>query len=545
MKKTEKAALLLQSFPEIPKADLLECQRLAPHFMLYRSDLSSARCGACGKTLTDYDYDDFLFVLEHKKDIVCPECGRKVTAVCDKYRYSVEVERYAQNFVIFQAGENGTCYAHCVRIQVNLHKEIGEPAQEVARYEETQRYAFADGQCYRFGRDRVNQLIPIYPGSDSFYARTGLSEWKYRTRMTEPTWDQPGMGYFQDKTYTILDDAKPLKGTCLQYAEIDKLDQIPMFEYIKFYMKHPNIEYIIKLGYTDMVRHWFAGYCAGVPGWIDWKQNDVRRMLGMDSYELRETKAREITPEDWHMIRENMPGFTVNECLKYAHLIRSCWGTLEGCAGKSTEDKRRVLKYLHRQNRGTHRQMYLSDYSDYLRECRELHYDLNDPVIRFPRDLAAAHERTAEALRAIQAERAAIAEAKRLKQRLRDAKKLDKELRKLKLLRDRLCFQYEDLLIRAPESAVEIVQEGAALHHCVGGYAERHAKGALHIMFIRTAEKPDVPYYTMEISTEGQIVQVRGLRNCNPTAAVKALIAAYTEYLAGIFGKQQKARKTA
>ena len=127
MKKTEKAALLLQSFPEIPKADLLECQRLAPHFMLYRSDLSSARCGACGKTLTDYDYDDFLFVLEHKKDIVCPECGRKVTAVCDKYRYSVEVERYAQNFVIFQAGDNGTCYAHCVRIQVNLHKEIGEP----------------------------------------------------------------------------------------------------------------------------------------------------------------------------------------------------------------------------------------------------------------------------------------------------------------------------------------------------------------------------------------------------------------------------------
>ena len=42
-----------------------------------------------------------------------------------------------------------------------------------------------------------------------------------------------------------------------------------------------------------------------------------------------------------------------------------------------------------------------------------------------------------------------------------------------------------------------------------------------------------------------KIVQVRGLRNCNPTAAVKALIAAYTEYLAGIFGKQQKARKTA
>lgn len=544
MKKTEKAALLLQSFPEIPKADLLECQRLAPHFMLYRQDLSSARCGACGKTLTDYDYDDFLFILEHKKDIVCPECGRKVTAVCDKYRYSVEVERYAQNFVIFQAGKDGICYAHCVRIQVNLHKELGEPAQEVSRYEETQRYAFAGGQCYRFGRDRVNQLIPIYPGSDSFYSRTGLSDWKYRTRMTEPTWDQPGMGYFQDKSYTILDDVEPLKGTCLQYAEIDKLDQIPMFDYIRFYMKHPNVEYIIKLGYADMVRHWFTGYCAGVPDWIDWKQNDVRRMLGMDSYELRETKEREITPEDWHTIRQNMQGFTVNECLKYAHLIRHSWGTLETCAGKRTEDQRRLLKYLHKQNRGTQRQMYLSDYSDYLRECRELHYDMNDPAIRFPRSLLDAHERTAVALRAIHAEQATRAEAERLKKRLKETKKLDKEFKKQQMFRDRLGYQSGDLLIRAPKTAAEIVEEGAALHHCVGGYAERHAKGVLHIMFIRSADKPDVPFYTMEISTDGQIIQVRGLRNCDPPKQVKAFIEEYKQHLAAVFGREKR-RKTA
>ena len=91
----------------------------------------------------------------------------------------------------------------------------------------------------------------------------------------------------------------------------------------------------------------------------------------------------------------------------------------------------------------------------------------------------------------------------------------------------------------------EIIDEGKALCHCVGGYAERHAKGKLHIMFIRKADKPDVPFYTVEVDLFGKIVQVRGQRNCKTTPEVDAFIEAYKEHLAEVFGKQQKARKTA
>ena len=45
----------------------------------------------------------------------------------------------------------------------------------------------------------------------------------------------------------------------------------------------------------------------------------------------------------------------------------------------------------------------------------------------------------------------------------------------------------------------EIISEGQALQHCVGGYAERHAEGKTTILFIRRKDNLDTPYYTLEI----------------------------------------------
>ncbi|MBP0975908.1 MAG: PcfJ domain-containing protein, partial [Oscillospiraceae bacterium] len=66
----------------------------------------------------------------------------------------------------------------------------------------------------------------------------------------------------------------------------------------------------------------------------------------------------------------------------------------------------------------------------------------------------------------------------------------------------------------------------------------------LHIMFIRTVEKPDVPFYTVEVDLFGKIVQVRGLRNCKTTPEVDAFMEEYKQHLAAVFGKEKR-RKTA
>ena len=60
-------------------------------------------------------------------------------------------------------------------------------------------------------------------------------------------------------------------------------------------------------------------------------------------------------------------------------------------------------------------------------------------------------------------------------------------------------FSCGDLVIVVPESSQDIVTEGKVLHHCVGGYADRHIKGTVDILFLRHVRKPNVPFLTIEM----------------------------------------------
>lgn len=168
--------------------------------------------------------------------------------------------------------------------------------------------------------------------------------------------------------------------------------------------------------------------------------------------------------------------------------------------------------------------MYLSgqnvrfyDYRDYLEQCRQLHYNPQDTAVSMPHDFRKLHDRLTEIIRY----KADKVHEQHLKERIPERRKLE--------------FQSGNLLIRQPESMSEIIAEGANLHHCVGGYAERHAEGKLHILFIRRKEAPDKAFYTMEVSTDGRIMQVRGLRNRDPVPEVSAFVEAYKIYLLSVF----------
>lgn len=67
--------------------------------------------------------------------------------------------------------------------------------------------------------------------------------------------------------------------------------------------------------------------------------------------------------------------------------------------------------------------------------------------------------------------------------------------------------------MKAPESGTEIILEGKMLQHCVGGYVQRHADGKTNILFIRKKDEPDMPYFTVEVSNDYQIIQCHGYKN--------------------------------
>lgn len=66
--------------------------------------------------------------------------------------------------------------------------------------------------------------------------------------------------------------------------------------------------------------------------------------------------------------------------------------------------------------------------------------------------------------------------------------------------------------ILVPEKPLDIVHEGANLHHCVAGYVDRVAGGATSILFLRKVDKPLESFYTIEVQND-KLVQIHGKYN--------------------------------
>ena len=79
----------------------------------------------------------------------------------------------------------------------------------------------------------------------------------------------------------------------------------------------------------------------------------------------------------------------------------------------------------------------------------------------------------------------------------------------------------------------------------------------LHILFLRKTDAPNVPFYTMEVDTEGRLIQCRGYANnvvnrggVPKPQEIKDFEQEYQQYLIKAFKefkkkKHKKARKTA
>lgn len=70
----------------------------------------------------------------------------------------------------------------------------------------------------------------------------------------------------------------------------------------------------------------------------------------------------------------------------------------------------------------------------------------------------------------------------------------------------------DEFEIVVPREPVDIINEGASLNHCVGGYLESVASGYKTILFLRKVSEPDKSFYTIEVGNSN-IIQIHGNRN--------------------------------
>ena len=127
---------------------------------------------------------------------------------------------------------------------------------------------------------------------------------------------------------------------------------------------------------------------------------------------------------------------------------------------------------------------------DYLEFAKFLNYDLCQQDVALPKDLKSRHDAAAAAAGIIRA--------------ARDAERSRKYAARVRLTQQMYEFSYGGYCILAPNSVQEIVDEGKILHHCVGGYADRHFNGVLEILFLRKITEQNKPWITIEVAHRKQ-----------------------------------------
>lgn len=368
---------------------------------------------------------------------------------------------------------------------------------------ERQRYVFAKDGAVRYGSEDGKR-------------------WDIRSEFREPVFCSASYGYSFDNSYKIINE-KAISRSDMRYSQYDKYAGDLLMCYLDLYCKHPNLEYLLKQGY-DLIQKNYTGFWGNtakltVPSYINWKSNNLLEMLGLTRSEFKVLKGQEHLYGAYRVNKEHFPKATPEDLILISKVFGHEYGTLERFLDATGATPQRMSRYL------ADNQINTRDYSDYLNQCKKLKYNTKDTAICFPHNFEAMHERLSATIK-YQYDKAIRAEfAKHIEER------------------KQLEFSDGNLMIIQPKQLSDIAYEGKVLSHCVGGYAKRHAKGALSIMFIRKKSEPDKPYYTMEVSADGKIVQVRGKRNIAPNKEVEDLIEGYKAYLEKIFN--DKRRKTA
>lgn len=414
--------------------------------------------------------------------------------------YQIEAQmkgRGAQNFCVFLTNGH-ELFVRCYHRYTN------------GKLAERQRYVFAKDGAVRY-----------------IYDEWSTPAWRIARDFKEPRFAAKGYPYSFDNTYAIL-NADAYKQSDMKYSGVGIHQFYCPLLYLRLYVRHPNVEYLLKAGYRHLIEenqhsYWDNRLYIEINPRVNLKSNNLLKMLGLNRTEFKLLKGREKLYDRYMQWREIFPKYKPEELMEIVHAYGHERGTLESHMGKSGLSALRIARYINEKG------ITPALYGDYLDQCRQLRYDLSDTAICLPRDFHAMHDRLSSIIRY----------------------RADEALREVFLenyaKRRRLEFRSNDLLIRQPESMAEIIAEGKALSHCVGGYAERHAKGQTNILFLRRTSEPDKPYYTVEVSNDGKIRQCYGYKNNyagnSKPPEIKAFEERYQQYLTEVFNEKRTQRK--
>lgn len=478
-------------------------REVMPQYIFYdyqRKGPERAFCTACRHEVS-------IAAAKHNASGTCPRCKKKITFKCRGRRGRIFDRATVQ--VLQKAEGNGLVlriikvYRSFADSDIPNHFEIWENARQFITLS-------SNGQCsvdayyyhYKAGYD----LTPWCNGYRPVFDR-----WKYNF-----TADMSGVLYQRNLSDT-------LKDTPWAYSQLEAFSGIASFSgvatFLSAYIKRPKIEHLIKMKLYRLVSGIiYGGYSYSALQAINFNGENMRAILGIDRPYF--PLLRELNPsiDQLHLIRQLLQADhkPSTEQIKWfiASKISNADAAKELLAHMSVHKLQRYVEqqFAPKDEAALKRVDYykmntlITDYHDYLCMCKELQYDVKNSFILFPRELKAAHDSVAKTLK-----------DKRTAEHEKAIAGSFDEWQK------RYQYQSKELMMIPPHSAKEIVDEGAALHHCVRLYVKNVAEKKSVILFVRSVDEPDKSLCTVEVK-DGQVTQARGFDNEEPPAQITAFI---------------------
>ena len=368
---------------------------------------------------------------------------------------------------------------------------------------------------------------------------------------------------FPGQRYRVF-DKHLLSGTFLQYSGLDEWINIRGYhsewctvKYLALRAMYPALETLLKAGYKEIVDG-FVIRDRRYYGKLDLQATTPCAVFKESRHELSALKRFDREQEPalmWRCKKKKKDDWLLSDIAALYECRVYLKTALEFCE-RHKSSPRELVRYLHRQYDKRRRQYdeelrtnpclarhgggleptIVSVWHD-LSDFHEMYFRENGVPARelYPKDVGAAHDALVHARDKRLAKQKADADRawkEGRQQRMKDARdrwesttkekveaagRIDNDPQHSEKLQERLRWRvkhlsfYEgDYLTVIPQATIDLVREGEALHHCVGTYLERYAKGTTNIVFLRNKDHIDQPLITVEVANDGRMVQCYG-----------------------------------
>lgn len=502
---------------------------------------AKARGAECGKGWAPFGFINGVMQIGPEDKLPCPQCGAELRA---KHIRQLSRSGIDNNVYFCEPWQLGSKF---VLLGWRAERNIGKDARKEYRMWPYEAYVFEQRKTIRLtGYQKIMSTIHYF------------DRWRQAKRCDDrwgKTLDEDWFRKPEDLTGTTVENS-----ALLQYLKAAGDEARPV-AYLRLWQKHRNVENLIIQGCGGMVtkaitqdtQSW--DYCGGHSAkldWIDWKQKRPSAMLGLNKDEFRFCVQRRWTqndlakyklvrawepvklPEDWRLISGN-PKYSLDKLCNEKAALPSAAGGRRKQLWRGSLSVMRCLRYLARQKQEIPLLM------DYWHMADRAGTDLRDEHNRLPKDLKREHDRLDQLERIAKNEEEKRRKAAQIEER---RPKFEKTVAPLE------AWSWEDagICIRPVHTEGELMDEGNALHHCVGGYGPTVARGDSCIFFIRHADQPDVSWYTLQVELATlREIQNHGKNNCPPTKKVQEFVNRWLEHVRQLLaaGKKRKKKETA